>query len=278
MGTLWESAGVDLSELVDDLEQEGAALDEIVAGRIGHWDRQTEAEGWTVAHQIGHLAWTDKAASLAAADPAGFGALVERALQNPDGFVDAEAEAWAAPALAGTDGQIALLERWREGRAGLTTALSAVAPGSRLPWFGPPMSAASMATARLMETWAHGQDVADAFEVVRPATMRLRHVAHIAVRARGFAYSVNGEEPPDADIAVVLDAPDGSKWTWGELESRDRVEGPALDFCLLATRRRHRDDLALVVTGAQADHWMDIIQAFAGPPGPSRPPAGGVSA
>ena len=65
-------------------------------------------------------------------------------------------------------------------------------PGRSCPWFGPPMSAASMATARLMETWAHGQDVADALGVDRQPTDRLRHVAHIGVRARDYAYHVNG--------------------------------------------------------------------------------------
>jgi uncharacterized protein (TIGR03084 family) len=129
-----------------------------------------------------------------------------------------------------------------------------------------------MATARLMETWAHGQDVADAFGVVRAPTDRLRHVAHLAVRARGFAYTVHGEEVPDAEVAVVLTAPDGTDWIWGDPDAPQRVTGPALDFCLLATRRRHRDDLALHATGPDADHWLAIIQAFAGPPGAGRPP------
>jgi uncharacterized protein (TIGR03084 family) len=70
---------------------------------------------------------------------------------------------------------------------------------------------------------------------------------------------------------VELVAPDGSTWSWGT--GPDTVRGPALDFCLLVTQRRHRSDLALIADGAAADRWLDIAQCFAGPPGPGRPPA-----
>ena len=56
-----------------------------------------------------------------------------------------------------------------------------------------------MATARLMETFAHGRDVADALGAhARAATARLRHVCHLGVRTRGFAYLINGAaQAPD---------------------------------------------------------------------------------
>ena len=128
-----------------------------------------------------------------------------------------------------------------------------------------------MATARLMETWAHGQDVADALGVDRPATARLRNVAHIGVRTRDFAYAIRGLTPPAEPFRVELTAPDGSAWTWGPDDAAQRVNGPALDFCLLVTQRRHRDELALRATGPDADTWLEIAQAFAGAPGPGRP-------
>ena len=134
------------------------------------------------------------------------------------------------------------------------------------------MSAAAMATARLMETWAHGQDVADALGARRVPTARLRHVAHIGVRARDYAYRAHGRTPPDVPLHVALTGPDGQAWAWGPADAADRVTGPALDFCLLVTQRRHRADLALTATGPDADAWLDIAQAFAGPPGPGRPP------
>jgi len=127
-----------------------------------------------------------------------------------------------------------------------------------------------MATARLMETWAHGQDVADALGVTREPAMRLRSVAHIGVRTRNFAYSVRGKTPPAEEFRVELTAPDGSLWTWGPADAAQRVTGPAVDFCLLVTQRRHPDDLAVRAQGQDAAEWLTIAQAFAGPTGAGR--------
>jgi uncharacterized protein (TIGR03084 family) len=129
-----------------------------------------------------------------------------------------------------------------------------------------------MATARMMETWAHGQDVADALGVQRKPTARLKHVAHLAVRTRNFAYLLNDKAPPGEEFRVELQGPDGDTWSWGPEDAEQRVTGPALDFCLLATQRRHRDDLAVQAVGADADAWLGIIQAFAGLPGKGRQP------
>ncbi len=132
------------------------------------------------------------------------------------------------------------------------------------------MSAASSLTARIMETWAHTQDIADALGVTREPTGRLRHVAHIGVGARAFSYAVHGKTPPEAPVRVELTGPDGRLWTWGPQDAADRVTGPALDFCLLVTQRRHRDDLALTIEGPAAAEWMAIAQAFAGAAGTGR--------
>jgi uncharacterized protein (TIGR03084 family) len=145
-----------------------------------------------------------------------------------------------------------------------------VDPGARLPWYGPSMGAVSFVTARLMETWAHGQDVVDAVGAERPPTDRLRHVAHIGVGAMGFSFQAHGLDAPTVPIRVELVAPGGALWTWGPEEAEDVVRGPALDFCLVVTQRRHLDDARLDITGPVARQWMSVAQAFAGPPGPGR--------
>jgi uncharacterized protein (TIGR03084 family) len=132
------------------------------------------------------------------------------------------------------------------------------------------MSAASMATARLMETWAHGLDVADALGVTRSPTPRLRSIAHIGVRTRDYAFVVNELPPPVEPFRVELRAPDGSTWTWGPEDASQRVTGSAEDFCYLVTQRRPLDALDIVATGDDAKRWLTIAQAFAGPPGPGR--------
>ncbi len=258
----------DPAEVLADLRAEGDALDAVVAGLDeAAWRSATPAAGWTVAAQIAHLAWTDEQALRAATDPAGFtGWAGERGAELPALVDDAAAEG----AAADPDG---LLTRWRHGRTSLAAALSALPADARLPWFGPPMSVASMATARLMETWAHGLDVTDALGRPPSVSSRLRHVAHLGVRTRDFAFGQHRLPAPAEPFRVELTGPDGDRWAWGPADAAQRVTGPALDFCLRVTQRRHRADLALTAEGADADRWLDLAQAFAGAPGAGRPPA-----
>ncbi|WP_406338460.1 TIGR03084 family metal-binding protein [Streptomyces sp. NBC_00649] len=256
----------DLPSVFDDLRDESQELDAMVAElRPCQWGLPTPAARWSVAHQIAHLAWTDRAALLAVTDADAFAGEVEKAVAAPDSFVDEGAEEGAALPPA------ELLARWRAGREKLQPVLrSAAATKTRFPWYGPPMSAASMATARLMETWAHGQDIADALGVVRTPTDRLRHIARIGVRTRDFAFGVRGIEAPEKEFLVELAAPGGEVWVYGPGSADQRVTGTALDFCLLVTQRAHRDDVDVRADGADAERWLDIAQAFAGPPGPGR--------
>jgi uncharacterized protein (TIGR03084 family) len=262
----------DRAALLADLAAEGETLDTVVAHlEDTAWLAPTPAEGWTVAHQIAHLAWTDEQALLAATDPDGFAAAVGEALPRLATLVD------DAAAAGVTEGPEQLLARWRAGRTELAGRLDALPDGAKLPWFGPPMSVASMATARLMETWAHGLDVTDALGLPPTVSPRLRQVAHLGVRTRDFAFAQHGRPVPAEPFRVELTAPDGDTWAWGPEDAAQRVTGPALDFCLCVTRRRHRADLALTATGPDADRWLDLAQAFAGPPGKQRPPAEGTA-
>ncbi|MFC7219183.1 TIGR03084 family metal-binding protein [Streptomyces polyrhachis] len=257
----------DTTALFDDLRDEGAELEELVAALPpGQWGAATPAEGWSIAHQIAHLAWTDEQSLIAATDPVAFGRVVEEAVAAFDTFVDDGAAAGAAL----PPGE--LLDRWRTGRTRLAEVLAARGGGERIPWFGPPMSAASMATARLMETWAHSLDVAEALGVVREPTARLRHVAWIGVRARDNAFRTHQLTPPAEPFRVELTAPGGEVWVYGPEEAAQRVAGSAYDFCLLAVRRVHRADTGLTAVGPDAERWLDLVQAFAGPPGAGREP------
>lgn len=256
-----------LDDVLADLEAEGGQLDDLVAPLDdAGWHRPTPAEGWDVAHQVAHLAWTDECAVKAATDKTAWDEVVLAAIADPDGFVDAEAAAGArAP-------HEQLLDRWRTGRAALTKVLREYPSDQKLPWFGPPMSATSMATARFMETWAHGRDVADGLGVTLPPSDRVRHVVHLGVRTRGFAFANNGLEPPTAPIRVSLTLPSGALFEHGPADAEQSVTGSAYDFALLVTQRAHRADLDLVANGPEADAWLDIAQAFAGPSGGGRPP------
>ncbi len=259
--------------LLVDLSEERDALDDVVAALAAPaWELPTPAEGWAVRDQIWHLTYFDGQAHRAAVDPDAFNASLAGVMGDVDHWEERiVAEGRQAPAAE-------LLIAWREARAALAGVFADLDPKARLPWYGPPMSAMSFVTARLMETWAHGQDVIDGLSIAglgaeRPVTDRLRHIAHLGVRTRGFAYVVHGRDAPGGDVRVELRAPSGAAWTWGDASSDDRVSGSALDFCLAVTQRRNIVDTDLDVTGALATEWMAIAQCFAGGPGAGRPPA-----
>jgi uncharacterized protein (TIGR03084 family) len=259
---------MDASDVIRDLTDESADLDRIVADLPPDaWGRDTPAAGWTIAHQIAHLAWTDKVALLAVTDPDAFSAHLADAAAAPDSFADRGAEETI-------DEPAALLQKWRAGRAALSDALLDVPADTKVLWYATAMSPASMATARLMETWAHGLDIADALGVRREPTGRLRHISHLGYRTLGFSFMAHGRPAPTQPVRLELRAPDGGTWAFGPEDAVNRVTGPALDFCLLVTQRRHRSDLSLRAEGPVAEEWLDIAQAFAGPPGAGRQPSG----
>lgn len=251
--------------IVADLRAESDDLDALVAPLpADRWADPTPAPGWSIAHQVGHLLWTDRVALTSVTDEAGFADALKAAAADPTGFVDAGAEELAALPPA------ELLADWRATRGRLHEELLLVPVGRKLPWFGPPMSAASMATARLMETWAHGLDVADALGVKRAATDRLRSIAHLGVRTRDYAFSVNNLPAPAEPFLVELRGPGGDTWTWGPVDATQRVTGSAEDFCFLVTQRRPLSALDITADGPDAQRWLEIAQAFAGPPGVGR--------
>ncbi len=253
-----------------DLLAEHEDLDALVAPLdAGTWDADTPAEGWTIRDTVSHLNYFDDAALRAVVDPDGFRE-----------WVKGGAFAELRPS-SGVEGDIAfgrtltpaqLSQRWRAGREAMLKAFAPLDPKLRIPWFGPDMSAVSFSTARLMETWAHGQDVADALGRPREPSDRLRHIVHIGVTAIPWSYNVHKLDMPAEPIRVEVTSPSGQTWTWGPEDASNVVRGPALDLALVVTQRRHRDDTALVASGDVADQWLSIAQAFAGPAGPGRKP------
>jgi uncharacterized protein (TIGR03084 family) len=250
--------------LIDDLAAEVAALDAVVSGLDdAGWMTQTPAPGWRVAEQVAHLVIFDERCKWGISDADSFTRDLEN-IRSSGGFSAIESGYLSL-------GREELRRTWIEGAAELRDAGRAADPKARCQWYGPSMSATSMLTARLMETWAHGYDICDAIGVTPVATDRLRHVAHIGVNARPFAYAANRMTMPEVPVRVELRSPSGETWTWGP-DADDVVRGDALGFCLAATQRRHVSDCGLETMGDAAREWMSIVQAFAGPPGEGREP------
>jgi uncharacterized protein (TIGR03084 family) len=259
------------AELCADLVAEHVALDAVVANLDeAGWRRPTPAEGWDVADSISHLCYFDEAATQAIEDPDAFEAAKQELI---------EAMAAGEPidlALGRSVSGADLLERWRNSRSRyVPVALTAIEarPQARVPWYGPPMSIASFTTARIMETWAHGQDIRDALGVPPEVSPRLRHIIHIGVAARPFAFASHGLTDPGEPVRVEAEAPGGTTepWTWGPAEAADRVNGTAVDLALVLTQRRHISRTGVQVQGPTAEAWMAIAQAFAGAPTTTAP-------
>ncbi|HBX77722.1 MAG TPA: TIGR03084 family protein [Acidimicrobiaceae bacterium] len=256
-----------LNQLRSDLAAEHSALDRVVADLQEHeFSTPTPATGWDIQDQLGHLGGFDEAGTQAILDPEAFNATLVRLIETGgDPVAD-----YTALTRSRTGPET--LQWWREARSSFIAATEGCAPSLRIPWYGPPMGIISHLTARLMETWAHGQDIRDALGVEPEVSARLRHIADLGIRARPFTYSLHGLPAPVEPIAVILQAPDGSEWTWGEPGGVNEVRGTALDFVMLATQRRNLADCAVTATGAVAEQWCSIIQAFAGGIGGGRPP------
>jgi uncharacterized protein (TIGR03084 family) len=249
----------DVHQVASDLRAEQGDLDAIVAAVTpSQWRLATPSPGWTVADQIGHLTYYDGAAATAIDDPPAFKQSVAELLADPSRIDDVTLHRHLSPPD--------LLGTWRATRRRLARAAATLDADRRVDWYGPSMGAKSFLTARVMECWAHGQDVADAVGVQRPATDRLRHIARLGFLTRGWSYVNRGLERPAGDVRVELVGPSGAVWHFGADDATDSVRGPAEDFCLVVTQRRHVDDTALEVAGALARDWLAKAQAFAGPP------------
>ena len=256
-----------LTEVVDDLEAEQAALESVLTRMPEDaWDRASHAPGWLARDQVAHLATFDETAALAIVDAEAFRAAA-RAVADPAQSFEEQYLA-KGRALSHAD----LLAWWRKASSALIAASRTMDGKARLPWYGPDMSGVSFVTARLMETWSHGLDVVDVAGIQRPDTDRLRHVAFIGVRTRPFSYLNRGMQPNTEPVRVELSAPSGAIWEMGEPSTTNIIRGSATDFCRVVTQRRHISDTHLEVIGPAAREWMDVAQAFAGPPGPGRQP------
>jgi uncharacterized protein (TIGR03084 family) len=251
---------MDVTEVLADLRAEQQTLDDIVAGLDAEqWQLATPSPGWTIADQIGHLTYFDRNAALAITDPDAF----QDAMHALLGAGDTADDTTLGPYRAMSPEE--LLAAWRAGRDELGAAGSTLENDSRVAWYGPSMGAKSFLTARLMEVWAHGQDIVDAVGAQRAATDRLRHIAQLGFITRGWTYMNRGLEVPSTPVRAVLTLPSGEVLTFGPDDAADSIVGPALDFCLVTTQRRHVDDTELVVTGSSARDWMEKAQLFAGP-------------
>jgi uncharacterized protein (TIGR03084 family) len=256
------AGSVNLGELCDDLGAERDDLADLLRPLDEQqWQQATPAPGWSILDQVTHLAWFDGAARQAIVEPDDFRAARDPALDDIDAFVDSVTRAHRD--RSGAD----VLSWLQAAGDRLIAAARPLSPSLRIPWYGPDMTLASCISARIMETWAHGQDIADTLGARRAPTPRLRHIAFLGYRALPYSYQAHGLAVPEQPVRVDL-----GDLTFGPIEAANVVRGSAEEFCLVVTQRRHLADTSLVAEGPVAAQWLQIAQAFAGPPGAGRQP------
>ena len=258
-----------MRELIGDLRAEQGDLDQILTGLDDlAWETVTPAEPWTIRDTVSHLAFFDEKETQAILEPAAFATEVNERLTNG---VDRYMSLGIDHGRSLTHAQV--LDWWRGAREAELGAFATIAPDETIPWYGPPMKARSAVSARLMETWAHGHDVADALGITRAPTPRLFHIAELGVKTFSWSFLNRNLEVPAERVRVSLIGPDGSTKVWNEPMSNS-ITGRVEDFCLVVAQRRNYRDTSLTIDGDVARQWMEIAQVFAGPPGPGRPVAG----
>lgn len=233
------------------------------------WATVTQFKGWTINDVIAHLHLWNFAAGLTLRDSDGFVAFRARigAVIKAGGSHLQFNHDW----LAGVKNQ-QLLHQWRDLTRDIAGQFAEADPKKRVKWGGPDMSVRSSITARLMETWAHGQAVYDVLGVERIDTDRIRNIAVIGINTYGWTFINRGLEPPANPPYVRLTAPSGDIWEWHEPSEDNRIEGEATDFCQVVTQVRNVADTGLRTTGDTAGRWMAMAQCFAGAPEDPPPP------
>lgn len=260
-----------LSQAIDFRDESEALYQLLAPCGDAVFGRATLFKDWRVDDVIGHLHMWNVAADRSLTDTDAFDAMLTHfmgALKE-----GATMRSYTVDWLDGTAGR-ALLETWREFYLGMAERFAAADPKARVRWAGPDMSVRSSITARLMETWAHGQAIYDLLGVERHNTDRIRNVAHLGVSTFGWTFANRGLDAPAELPYVRLDAPSGDVWEWGEPGGANAVRGSAAEFCQVVTQVRNVADTSLEVAGETAERWMAIAQCFAGPP--EDPPAPGA--
>jgi uncharacterized protein (TIGR03084 family) len=238
-------------------------------------DQPTAFKGWTIATVIRHLHVWNLAAEMSLKADGSFGAYYAKLAGHlgKGGKLPSFEVEW----LGGLTGR-ALVAAWKNGVSATAARFASADPAARVKWAGPDMSVRSSLTARLMETWAHGQEVYDVLGQVRRNADRIRNIVILGNNTYGWTFKVRGEEPPAPRPHLRLTAPSGEVWTYNDASAEETIEGIADEFCQVVTQTRNIADTKLKVTGPNAKNWMSKAQCFAGAAEPPPPPGTRVTA
>ncbi|MFT5757485.1 MAG: hypothetical protein ACI9LM_002219 [Alteromonadaceae bacterium] len=233
------------------------------------WQQKSLFKNWSIYDHVEHLHFFDLQGLSAIEQPQAFELFVTQFKEKAkvQSFVE------IARCHIGLQSHQQLFAKWSNTYLELTHCLQTFSTEQKLPWFGPPMSALSFISARLMETWAHGQSILDTLNISRAGTERLYYIAELGVKTFSWSFKGKSLPVPTTKPFVELTSPNGEIWQWNDSQSTSKISGSALGFCQVVTQTRNAADTNLIITGEAAQQWLEVAQCFAGKP--SKPPTAG---
>lgn len=246
-----------MDDIVAALDDQQVELDEILRSFDDDaWASPSRCDGWTKSDVILHLAQTNEMAigSLTGTYDKvleGFLHGLDFASNVDDGaglMVDKERGAAADEVYARFRGTVERL-------MGLFWKADA---HDRVQWVAGTLSAQTLATTRLAETWIHTNDV----QRTVPSS-RLKYIARLAWRTLPYAFQRAGREM-QGTVAFELEGPNGKPWVFAPETPADTVlRGLAVDLCEVAAQRAAAPGTSLVAEGPDAAGVLELVRTFA---------------
>jgi uncharacterized protein (TIGR03084 family) len=227
----------------------------------GDWEVVTRCDGWNIADVVLHLAQSDEMAvaslrgTLPSGDHAGDAGWGGGPSVDQTVALMVEQERRAAP----TD----LLARWSSTAAELVTLMDAVDLSTRVRWVAGNLSARTLATTRLAETWIHTGDIPSAVGVELIPTDRLKLIARLAWRTLPYAFDL-ARRTLSGPVAFRLVAPSGEEWDFVPGEPAvTTISGPAVELCEVAARRLLPSVTSLRGQGPDVAQVLSLVRTYA---------------
>lgn len=247
-----------MKNIINDLVAEQVQVD-ILVNKLTEeqWLMEVPVEKWDIKDAIIHIAFYDYCANTLMR-----GGAEDLLAITPEAEQDEYVRATKYRYMTGKE----VLNWWREERTRMTATFYETNPKDRIHWApGMPMSAKSLASARLMELWAHSVDIYDALGLEPVVEDRITSTLFLSWQARPFAYRINDYELPDTPVYLELQLPSGKIWAKGDPSSANYIKGCAKEWALVSIRRRNWMDTDLEVVGEEARRYASVVQCFAGP-------------
>jgi uncharacterized protein (TIGR03084 family) len=150
------------------------------------WARKTQFKEWTINDIVAHLHIGNYLADLSLKDADAFTEFMrELAAASKPGARRLDSTHEWLDGIRDRD----LLYRWRDFYRTMADRFAVAEPKKRVKWVGTDMSVLSSITARLMETWAHGQAIYDLMGQERNAADRIKNVAVIGINTFGWTFT-----------------------------------------------------------------------------------------